>query len=105
MSLRSTPVCSLSKIVYVAVILLLHGRSKKSDTLWSMGDIDWKCILVMLIYFNTENSENSICRCYTFATGSFKINLIHCGQWAIFIELNFSNFNLKWKVRRLNRKL
>ncbi len=35
--------------------------------------------LVMLIYLNTENSENNICRCYTFATGSFKRNPIHCG--------------------------
>jgi hypothetical protein len=29
MSLRSTPVCSLSKLGYVAVIFFLQGRSKE----------------------------------------------------------------------------
>jgi hypothetical protein len=39
-----------------------------------MGDIDWKGILEMLMYFNTENR---ICSYYTFATGPFKTNPIH----------------------------
>ncbi len=62
----------------------------------------WKWILVMLIYLNTKNS---ICRCYTFATGPFKRNQIYYGQWAIFLKVNSCNFNLKWTVCWLNRKL
>jgi hypothetical protein len=54
-----------------------------------MSDIDWKLILVMLIYLNTENSENSMCRCYTFDTGSFKRNPIHYGELTIFIGSEF----------------
>ncbi len=87
MSLRFTPVCSLSKIVYVAVAT--GPIQNKSDILRSKGDIDWKWILVILIYLNTEKSENSICRCYTFDTGSFKRNPIPYGQWAIFIQSEF----------------
>ncbi len=51
-----------------------------------MGDIDWKGIFVMLIYLNTEYS---ICRYYTFATGPFKRNPIHFGQLVTFIRSEF----------------
>ncbi len=97
-----TPAYSLLKMVYVAVILFLQGRTKKSDTLRSMGNIYSKWILEMLKYlyrtkflyvlkkkFSTFRIENRICSCYTFATGPIKRNPIHYGQWAILIRSEF----------------
>jgi hypothetical protein len=75
------------KIVYVAVILLLQGRAKEIRYITVHGRY-WLEVNFSnaKIYLNTENSKNSICWCYTFATGSFKRNPIHYGQWTIFIE-------------------
>ncbi len=81
-----TPVCSLLKMVYVAVILSLHGRLNKSNILWLVGDIYWKWMSIMLMYrFNVTrflyviqihlsmfSIENSMCSCYTFFTGTNK---------------------------------
>ncbi len=48
-----------------------------------------KFLYVLRIHPSMFPIENCVCSCYTFATGPFKRNPIHYGEWAILIGSEF----------------